>query len=48
MPTDWRENIPAPTFFALLAHVQLFGTGFPGQTLSAARSITDRAETLGA
>jgi fructosamine-3-kinase len=46
MPADWREDLPAHSFFAILAHVRLFGRGFLGQTLSAARSITARARDL--
>lgn len=48
LPTAWRVDLPVHSFFALLAHVKLFGTGFLGQTLSAARSIIERAEVLGA
>ncbi|WP_166970897.1 fructosamine kinase family protein [Brevibacterium atlanticum] len=47
MPTGWREDLPAHSFFALLAHVRLFGRGFLAQTLGAARSITARARSLG-
>lgn len=46
LPEGWREDLPAHSFFALLAHVRLFGRGFLGQTVSAARSITDRARQL--
>lgn len=46
MPAGWRGDLPVHSFFALLAHVKLFGTGFLGQTLSAARSIIERAEAL--
>ena len=48
MPAGWREDLPVHNFFALLAHVKLFGTGFLGQTLSSARAIIARAEALGA
>lgn len=48
MPADWRDDLPVHNFFALLAHVKLFGAGFLGQTLSAARAISDRARSLGA
>ncbi|GAA1941370.1 fructosamine kinase family protein [Brevibacterium antiquum] len=47
LPDGWRDDLPVHNFFALLAHVKLFGTGFLGQTLSAARAIIDRAVTLG-
>lgn len=43
MPEGWKEDLPAHSFFALLAHVRLFGRGFLAQTLSAARTIADRA-----
>lgn len=46
MPVGWRNDLPVHSFFALLAHVRLFGAGFLGQTLSAARSIIDRAADL--
>lgn len=46
MPERWREDLPAHSFFALLAHVRLFGRGFLAQTLGAARSITARASRL--
>lgn len=48
MPTGWRGDLPVHSFFALLAHVRLFGIGFLGQTLTAARAIIDRATALGA
>lgn len=46
MPDGWRGDLPVHNFFALLAHVKLFGTGFLGQTLNAARAIGDRAAAL--
>ncbi|WP_209325348.1 fructosamine kinase family protein [Brevibacterium renqingii] len=46
MPEDWRQDLPAHSFFALLAHVRIFGRGFLGQTLRAARTITARAQSL--
>ncbi|MGR6089360.1 fructosamine kinase family protein [Brevibacterium sp. CSND-B09] len=46
MPDDWQEDLPAHSFFALLAHIRLFGRGFLGQAVSAARSIIARAEQL--
>lgn len=46
MPAGWRDDLPVHNFFALLAHVKLFGAGFRGQTLSAALTISDRARTL--
>ena len=48
MPEGWRDDLPVHNFFALLAHVKLFGSGFLGQSLSAARAIVDRARLLGA
>ena len=48
MPAGWREDLPVHNFFALLAHVRLFGSGFLGQTLTTARAIIDRTEVLGA
>lgn len=47
MPQGWRGDLPVHSFFALLAHVKLFGTGFLGQTLRAAQAISDRAEAIG-
>ncbi|WP_166825921.1 fructosamine kinase family protein [Brevibacterium limosum] len=46
MPVGWQEDLPAHSFFALLAHIRLFGRGFLGQTVRAARSIIARAEHL--
>lgn len=46
LPEGWRGDLPVHSFFALLAHVKLFGTGFLNQALSAARSITDRAADI--
>ncbi|GAA0036099.1 MULTISPECIES: fructosamine kinase family protein [Brevibacterium] len=48
LPSGWRRDLPVHSFFALLAHVKLFGHGFLGQTLAAAREITARAAELGA
>ncbi|MCI4012974.1 fructosamine kinase family protein [Brevibacterium sp. ZH18] len=48
MPDGWRRDLPAHSFFALLAHVKLFGAGFLGQTLTAARAIIDRGQELSA
>lgn len=47
LPDGWRGDLPAHSFFALLAHVKLFGRGFLGQTLSAARTIRDRSHASG-
>lgn len=46
MPDGWRDDLPVHNFFALLAHVKLFGTGFLSQTLDAAQAIIDRAREL--
>jgi fructosamine-3-kinase len=46
MPEDWRHDLPVHSFFALLAHVRIFGRGFLGQTLNAAGAITARADAL--
>lgn len=46
MPEGWRGDLPAHNFFALLAHVKLFGSGFLGQTRDAARAIVDREASL--
>lgn len=48
LPRDWREDIPVHQFFALLAHVRIFGAGYASATTAAARAITRRAEELGA
>lgn len=48
MPSGWANDLPVHNFFALLAHVKLFGAGFLGQTLSAADEIIDRGRELGA
>lgn len=45
LPDGWRGELPAHSFFALLAHVKLFGRGFLSQTLGAAQSIADRARS---
>ena len=46
MLDGWRNDLPVHSFFALLAHIRLFGRGFLGQTVRAARSIIARAEQL--
>lgn len=46
MPEGWRGDLPVHSFFALLAHVKLFGAGFLGQTLDAARAIIERCLEL--
>lgn len=46
MPIGWEKDLPVHNFFALLAHVKLFGAGFVGQTLSAATAITERSREL--
>ena len=46
MPDGWRDDLPVHSFFALLAHIRLFGRGFLGQTVRAARSIIARADQL--
>lgn len=46
MPSGWEKDLPVHNFFALLAHVKLFGAGFLGQTLSAATAIADRGRQL--
>ncbi|AZU00342.1 fructosamine kinase family protein [Brevibacterium linens] len=46
MPDGWQEDLPAHSFFALLAHIRLFGRGFLGQTVRAARSVIARAAQL--
>ena len=46
LPRGWRADLPAHSFFALLAHVRLFGRGFLGQTLAAARAVVDRRDEL--
>lgn len=46
LPEGWRSDLPAHSFFALLAHVKLFGAGLLGQTLAAARAISERATAV--
>ena len=46
MPDGWRDDLPVHSFFALLAHIRLFGRGCLGQTVRAARSIIARADQL--
>lgn len=46
MLSGWAKDLPAHNFFALLAHMKLFGAGFLGQTLSAAQAICDRERAL--
>ena len=48
LPHGWQMDLPAHSFFALLAHVRLFGRGFLGRTLEAAETIRRRALALGA
>jgi fructosamine-3-kinase len=48
MPADWREDLPAHLFFALLAHVVLFGGGYAGESVRVAEQISQRAAQLGA
>lgn len=47
LPGTWQEDLPAHLFFALIAHVYLFGSGFARQTETTARQIILRAEQLG-
>lgn len=46
MPDTWREDLPAHLFFALLAHVDLFGTGYAADALRTAQRIRRRAEEI--
>ena len=46
LPRGWRADLPAHSLFALIAHVRLFGRGFLGQTLAAARAVVDRRDEL--
>lgn len=48
MPTGWREDLPAHLFFALLAHVVLFGGGYAAESRRVAEQITERARDLSA
>ncbi|PWH06066.1 fructosamine kinase [Brachybacterium endophyticum] len=47
MPSGWREDLPAHLFFALLAHVVLFGGGYAAEAIGVAGDITRRARELG-
>lgn len=47
MPRTWREDLPAHLFFALLAHVRLFGGGYGAQAVATAKRIVRRAAELG-
>ncbi|MDO5661094.1 MAG: fructosamine kinase family protein [Brachybacterium sp.] len=47
LPASWREDLPAHLFFALLAHVDLFGSAYTTPTVRTARQIIERAEALG-
>lgn len=38
----WRERIPLHQLHPLVAHVELFGSGYAGQTAAAARAVLDR------
>src|SRR5699024_313809 len=46
LPQACRPELPVHSFFALPAHVRIFGRGFLGQTLNAAGAITARADAL--
>lgn len=46
LPTDWRRDLPVHLFFALLAHVHLFGSGFTQRTAQVAQQIVARADEL--
>lgn len=46
MPPSWREDLPAHLFFALLAHVRIFGTGYRDQAIETAERISARARAL--
>ncbi|HIT74568.1 MAG TPA: fructosamine kinase family protein [Candidatus Avipropionibacterium avicola] len=46
MPADWRDDLPAHLFFALLAHVVLFGGGYVAESIRTARQIVTRARQL--
>jgi len=46
MPDTWREDLPAHLFFALLAHVDLFGTGYAADAIRTAQRIVLRAEEI--
>lgn len=46
MPATWREDLPAHLFFALLAHVDLFGAGYVADAVATARRIVARAREL--
>ncbi len=46
MPASWRRDLPAHLFFALLAHVHLFGGMYTDQAVSTARAVVARADDL--
>lgn len=46
MPASWRRDLPAHLFFALLAHVHLFGSIYTEQAVATARAVVARAEDL--
>ncbi len=46
MPASWRRDLPAHLFFALLAHVHLFGGMYTDQAVSTAREVVARADDL--
>lgn len=46
MPASWREDLPAHLFFALLAHVRIFGSAYREQAVTTARAIASRASAL--
>lgn len=47
LPSGWRQDLPAHLFFALLAHVRLFGGGYARQAVRTAEAIVARARALG-
>ncbi|MEE1650475.1 fructosamine kinase family protein [Brachybacterium sp. J144] len=47
LPGDWEQDLPAHLFFALLAHVHLFGEAYADQTVGTAEVIIARADALG-
>jgi len=47
LPAGWQQDLPAHLFFALLAHVHLFGSAYVPGALRTAESITSRARELG-
>lgn len=46
LPETWQEDIPAHNFFALLAHVRIFGGSYASRAVSSARAIVARAGAL--